>query len=69
MVEIFKTNVQNEEEVGVIVGLLLEHYPEYVINFDLEDRDRILRIEAFESVSENVRDLLEISGVFCEEIL
>lgn len=45
MVEVFKTNVQERNEATKIIQTLLEHFPNHIINFDLEDCDNILRIE------------------------
>ncbi|QEC78684.1 hypothetical protein [Mucilaginibacter ginsenosidivorax] len=45
-VEIFKTDVMQECEAATLVGLLLQHLPHCSVNFDLEDCDRILRIES-----------------------
>jgi hypothetical protein len=45
-VEIFKTDVKQECEAAALVSLLLQHLPYCRINFDLEDCDRILRIES-----------------------
>jgi len=45
MIEIFKTNVQNIKDAYLIVGLLLKRFPDYKINFDLEDCDNILRVD------------------------
>lgn len=46
VVEIFKTNVNSEELADTIVFKLNQLYPKYRINFDLEDCDRVLRIES-----------------------
>ncbi|MDO6518989.1 hypothetical protein [Zobellia uliginosa] len=46
IVEIFKTNVDNQQLANKIVTDLNQLYPEYHINFDLEDCDNILRIES-----------------------
>lgn len=45
VVEVFKTNVQEHEEAQKLVALLREHFPETRINFDLDDCDKILRVE------------------------
>tara|TARA_R110002050_G_scaffold34230_1_gene86574 strand:+ start:14085 stop:14333 length:249 start_codon:yes stop_codon:yes gene_type:complete len=45
IVEIFKTNVNNQRLASMIISDLNQLYPEYRINFDLEDCDNILRIE------------------------
>ena len=46
MVEIFKTDVCCEERAKEILALLKTLFPEYILNFDLEDRDKILRAES-----------------------
>ena len=45
MVEIFKTNVKKKRRSEKVVSLLSMKYPDLKINFDLEDCDKILRIE------------------------
>ena len=45
MVEIFKTNVKKRKQSEKLVSLLSMKYPDLKINFDLEDCDKILRIE------------------------
>ncbi|WP_339704967.1 hypothetical protein [uncultured Kriegella sp.] len=59
MVEVYKTNIKDEWHAGFIVIRLLERYPTYKINFDLEDCDNILRVEGI-GVSEHVHGILEI---------
>lgn len=44
IVEIFKTNVNSQQLAKRIVSNLNQLYPDYLINFDLEDCDKILRI-------------------------
>ena len=45
MIEVFKTNVPEVCVAQNIIALLLEHFPESKINFDLHDCDKILRFE------------------------
>ena len=45
MVEIFKTNVKKKKRSEKVVSLLSMKYPDLKINCDLEDCDKILRIE------------------------
>ncbi len=45
MVEVFKTNVRHKKEASILVSVLLKTFPCYRINFDLMDRDKILRVE------------------------
>ncbi len=49
-VEIFKTNVGNQQLANKIITDLNQLYPEYHINFDLEDCDKILRIESHSGI-------------------
>ena len=44
--EVFKTNVRELSATEIIIHKLFELMPAHCINFDLEDCDRILRIEA-----------------------
>jgi hypothetical protein len=66
MVEVFKTNVQKINESKKIIWILLEHFPESKINFDLSDCDRILRVESEVIFSEKVVEILTSNGYFAE---
>nr|WP_294923291.1 hypothetical protein [uncultured Flavobacterium sp.] len=68
MIEVFKTNVQEAEQSNIIVGKLLEHFPNSVINFDLEDCDKILRIHASSISNNKIIDLMNSFGYQCEEL-
>ena len=68
MVEIFKTNVQQNSQAKKLVALLCRHFPESKINFDLEDCDRILRVEAFTLQATLVMETLNHEGFFCAEL-
>lgn len=46
MIEVFKTNVQDETTAEHIIETISLQFPEVFVNFDLEDHDRILRIES-----------------------
>ena len=50
IVEIFKTSVNNQQLANQIVSNLNQLYPDYQINFDLEDCDKVLRIESNNSI-------------------
>jgi hypothetical protein len=45
MVEVFVTNVTKKKDSAFLTKELLKRFPHSEINFDLEDSDRILRIE------------------------
>ncbi len=46
MIEVFKTNIVKKREARMILKQLLNMLPGVAVNFDLEDCDRILRIES-----------------------
>ncbi|GAA4168645.1 methyltransferase type 11 [Sphingobacterium ginsenosidimutans] len=69
-VEIFKTNVNKYREAQQIVVTLLQLFSSYKVNFDLEDEERILRIESSQSdieISGIVKQMLDW-GYQCERI-
>jgi len=69
MIEVFKTNVQEVEQSNMIVEKLLEHFPNSLINFDLEDCDKILRIHAAAISNHKIIDLMNSFGYQCEELV
>jgi len=69
MVEVFKTNIQKEKEARSIARLLSEHFPDSTIDFDLEDRDKVLRIDTHGNIQENVIELLQTRGYYCEILI
>ncbi|MCV9927218.1 hypothetical protein OIU83_06120 [Flavobacterium sp. LS1R49] len=66
MIEVFKTNVQEVEQSKMIVEKLLEHFPNSRINFDLEDCDKILRIDDLMISNQKIIKLLNFHGYQCE---
>jgi len=66
MVEVFKTNVQETEKSKIITQKLMEHFPENKINFDLEDCDKILRVEGKNILPGKIMELLNAEGHLCE---
>lgn len=66
MVEVFKTNVPDPQQAGQLVDLLYRYFPGCRINFDLEDCDRILRMEGESLATEKVKMLVNEQGFICE---
>jgi hypothetical protein len=64
-VEVFKTNVQTIKEAQVIAADLQGYFPGHCINFDLEDCDRILRLEGKSVNVERVLSVLLNYGLEC----
>lgn len=46
MVEVFKTDVGDQRQANRLIDLIRNAFPEYEVNFDLEDCDRILRVKS-----------------------
>ena len=65
MVEVFKTNVQEVAHSIKMIDKLLEHFPVSKINFDLEDCDKILRVEGEHVLPEKIIEVLKSNGYNC----
>jgi hypothetical protein len=66
MVEVFKTNIVDKTAASEVTAILYNHYPSGRINFDLEDCDKILRIESEKVIPEEVAGILSVKGYFCQ---
>ena len=58
MVEVFKTNVQTDEQAEHLLIILSETFPGLKMNFDLEDCDKILRAEGGFIETQEIMQLL-----------
>ncbi len=66
MIEVFKTNVQLEEQVECIMASLIQLFSSLKINFDLDDCDKILRVEGHEFSIDHIRETIQALGYTCE---
>ncbi|MGB3467212.1 MAG: hypothetical protein WBA74_18160 [Cyclobacteriaceae bacterium] len=66
-VYVFKTSV-TQNDIGLIDALLRSVIPVSIWNFDLDDCDRILRIESKTDITGLVRYHLQSNGFVCEEL-
>ena len=66
MVEVFKTNVEQKETAEQLLSVLQFDHPFSKINFDLEDCDRILRVEGTEICVNSIIELITRRGFECE---
>lgn len=68
MIEIFKTNVEYPNDAKRVVALLKSKIKGHHINFDLDDCDRILRIETTkrEIAVARIKQVLQNEGFRCE---
>jgi hypothetical protein len=65
IIEVFKTNVETASDANNIIQMLLQHFPASRINFDLQDCDKILRVEGKDFSSDKVIVLLKENGFHC----
>jgi len=49
MVEIFRTDLRNGSEGNMAIAILQRLFPKFKISLDLEDPDRVLRVDSGES--------------------
>jgi len=66
MVEVFKTDVTRRVEARSLVNFLLQHFPGSKINVDLDDCDKVLRVEGKNFHAENIIVLVKEKGFDCK---
>lgn len=62
MVEVFKTNVQEPETAQQLINVLTSSFPGSRVNFDLQDCDNVLRVEAAIVQAERIIELVYAKG-------
>lgn len=68
MVHVFKTSVVSKKQVQAVGSFLNILLPSEEWNFDLEDCDKILRVETEEIAPETVITILTSQGFYCDEL-
>ncbi len=66
MVEVFKTNIKKKTQSKMLLCILSETFPSSKINFDLSDRDKILRVEGDNLEALRIMILIKEYGFTCE---
>ncbi|MBD1393462.1 hypothetical protein [Mucilaginibacter glaciei] len=66
MIEVFKTDVKGIRQAKKLVALLLANWPVCRVNFDLDDCDKVLRVEGAEFCTNRIVELLKLNGHNCE---
>jgi len=69
IVEVFKTNVNEAELAETLIRQVLDHFPDSRVNFDLEDCDNILRVEAKTVIPEKIIEILNLNGYSCKVLI
>ena len=65
MVEIFRTNVDDHSQAQQIIMLLNHHFPAFIINFDLHDCDKILRVKGESIPVDEIETIVASQGYYC----
>lgn len=65
---IFKTNIQLQSEIEQLTPHLSVLPEIQGWNVDLEDRDKILRIEAQSNITSQIQYIMEKAGYLCYEL-
>lgn len=68
MIEVFKTDISNRVAAQKIVTLLQLQLPDSRINIDLEDCDKVLRVEACQFSVEQVILFVNKNGFYCSPL-
>ncbi len=68
MIYVFKTFVKTKKQVKKLKPHINKIIPNEKWNFDLEDCDKILRIDCEENIALKIVDLLNIHKFNCEEL-
>jgi len=65
MIEVFRTNVPDPASARNMIFALHGIYPDAGVTFDLEDVDKVLRIESAIVEESKVISLMEAAGYSC----
>ena len=68
MIAVFETSVQNSQEAAQIHPVLAQISPTIRWNFDLQDCDRVLRVNCQPEPVGLVIGMVEEQGFACEEL-
>ena len=68
MIFVFKTSVKNKTQIKKLKPYINNKLPKAKWNFDLDDCDKILRIDSHENIVLPIKDLLKIHNFICEEL-
>lgn len=64
---VFKTNVLNKRQANTI-GKLLKNINIMEWNIDLQDIDKVLRIETHTTSAKHIEDIITNAGFKCQEL-
>jgi hypothetical protein len=69
MVDVFRTDVADRHSAQLLIELIHVPFPEYLVSFDLEDREKILRVQSETPIDiDGLVALLNKHGVWAEAL-
>lgn len=68
MVEVFRTNINDNEAANSLITELQAIFPLSAITFDLEDCDRVLRLKGDGLNTDRITHVLGQRGFVCETL-
>jgi hypothetical protein len=68
MIFVFKTSVKYRKQANYLIYELVQNLNLINCTFDLEDCDKILRIEAQSKISDDVIEMVRRHNFICEEL-
>lgn len=68
MIEVFKTNVENHDTASTICSNICRRPGISSATFDLDDCDRILRVEGADLDTNQIKSLIENMGYECDPL-
>lgn len=66
MVEVFRTNITKVGQSKILIKKVLQHFPKSNVNFDLDDCDKVLRVEGENICPEKITRIINANGYQCE---
>ncbi|MDD7886768.1 hypothetical protein [Flavivirga sp. 57AJ16] len=67
-VEIFNTDIKNEQQANYLLSLLRKSISDALIDFDFKESNTLLKVEVNRDVSEIVHSLFITQGVKCQKL-
>ena len=65
---VFRTNIKNKKQASALKQLFKDREPVLAFNVDLNDHDKVLRVEASGINSQDIISEIEQLGFICEEL-
>jgi hypothetical protein len=66
VIEVFKTNIKERSQSLEVIETMHQRFPLYKTTIDMEDRDKVLRVEALSIDHRDIIYLLSEKGFVCE---